>query len=125
MDINPAYNCLLGRMWIHVSGAVTTILHQKRKFMVKGKLIIVFREEDLLVMHLSLFWYIEVGVEALETSFQALDIVNIVIMGEKDHVSSASSSFASLKSAKMKLERGNPEVWDDLLISLIRKTATN
>lgn len=93
--------------------------------MVKGKLTIVFREEDLLVIHLSLFWYIEVGVEALETSFQALDIAKIVIMREKDHVSSASSSFTSLKSAKMKLERGNPEVWDDLLISLKRKTATN
>ena len=28
MDINPTYNCLLGRPWIHSSGAVPSSLHQ-------------------------------------------------------------------------------------------------
>ena len=29
MDINPAYNCLLGRPWIHLVGVVPSMLHQK------------------------------------------------------------------------------------------------
>ena len=31
MDILPSYNCLLGRPWIHVAGAVPSTLHQKIK----------------------------------------------------------------------------------------------
>ena len=27
MDINPSYNCLLGKPWIHMAGAVPSILH--------------------------------------------------------------------------------------------------
>lgn len=42
MDINPAYSCLLGRPWIHVVGAVTSMLHQKLQFMVYDKLVIVY-----------------------------------------------------------------------------------
>ena len=32
MDISPSYNCLLGRPWIHIAGAVPSTLHQKIKF---------------------------------------------------------------------------------------------
>ncbi|XP_073224746.1 uncharacterized protein [Cicer arietinum] len=28
MDIKSAYNCLLGRLWIHVAGALTSTIHQ-------------------------------------------------------------------------------------------------
>lgn len=35
MEIMPAYSCLLGRPWIHASGAVTSTLHQKLKFVVE------------------------------------------------------------------------------------------
>lgn len=59
MNINPAYNFLLGRPWIYVVGVVTSTLHKKMKFVVKGKLIIMSREEDLLVSHLLSFQYIE------------------------------------------------------------------
>ena len=27
MDINPSYNCLLGRPWIHMAGAVPSTLY--------------------------------------------------------------------------------------------------
>ena len=27
MDINPSYNCLLGRSWIHMAGVVPSTLH--------------------------------------------------------------------------------------------------
>ena len=42
MDIRPAYSCLLGRPWIHGAGAVTSTLHQKLKYPVKGKVITVY-----------------------------------------------------------------------------------
>ncbi|XP_019459953.1 PREDICTED: uncharacterized protein LOC109359712 [Lupinus angustifolius] len=49
MDINPTYSCLLGRPWIHSSGAIPSTLHQKVKFIVDGSLITVSREEDVMV----------------------------------------------------------------------------
>jgi len=49
MDIIPAYSCLLRRLWIHSPRVVPSTLHQKLKFVVDNKLIIVSSEEDLLV----------------------------------------------------------------------------
>ena len=72
MDILPAYSCLLGRPWIHSAGVVPSTLHQKLKFIVNDKLIIVSGEEDLLVSGPLPTLYIEIAEEALETSFQAL-----------------------------------------------------
>lgn len=60
MDIYPAYNCLLGRPWIHSAGAVTSTLHQRMKFMIGNKLVVVEGEEDIAVSHLALFRYVEV-----------------------------------------------------------------
>jgi hypothetical protein len=45
MDIHPAYSYLLGRPWIHEAGIVTSILHQKLKFVKNGKLMIVGGEK--------------------------------------------------------------------------------
>jgi len=75
MDILPAYSCLLGRPWIHSAGVVPSTLHQKLKFMFNDKLIIVSGEEDFLVSGPLPTPYIETAEEALETSFQALEIV--------------------------------------------------
>ena len=69
MDINPSYSYLLGRPWIHSVGVVPSTLHQKLKFMVEGQLIIVSREEDILVSCLSSMPYVEATKESLETSF--------------------------------------------------------
>jgi len=76
MDINPAYSCLLGQPWIHSVGVVPSTLHQKLKFVVEGQLVIVSGKEDILVSCLSSMPYVEVVEESLETSFQALEIVN-------------------------------------------------
>lgn len=110
MDINLAYSCLLVRPWIHVIGMITSTIHQKMKFLIKGKLIIAFGEEDLLIIHLSPFWYIEAGEEVLETSSQALEIANVVFLEEKDQDTSVSSSFSLLKSAKKMQEKVTPKV---------------
>ncbi|XP_071933874.1 uncharacterized protein [Coffea arabica] len=50
MHFPSAYNVLLGRPWIHKSGAVPSSLHQLLKFVVNDKLITIFAEEDCLVI---------------------------------------------------------------------------
>ena len=47
MDIRPAYSFLLGRPWIHGAGAVTSTLHQKLKYPVKGKLSLYAEKKSL------------------------------------------------------------------------------
>ena len=55
----PAYSFLLGRLWIHVVGAVTSTLYKKLKFMFREKLIIVYGGEDFMISELSSFRYVE------------------------------------------------------------------
>ncbi|XP_071926902.1 uncharacterized protein [Coffea arabica] len=50
MHFPSVYNVLLGRSWIHKSGAVPSSLHQLLKFIVNDKLITIFAEEDCLVI---------------------------------------------------------------------------
>ncbi|XP_071926140.1 uncharacterized protein [Coffea arabica] len=50
MHFPSIYNILLGRPWIHKSGAVPSSLHQMLKFIVNDKLITIFAEEDCLVI---------------------------------------------------------------------------
>jgi len=104
MDILPAYSCLLGRPWIHTAGVVPSTLHQKLKFVVDDKLIIVSGEEDLLVSKPLSSPYIEAAEEALETSFQALEIVGMMYV-EPPRVNPGLSS-ASLMMAKFMLKKG-------------------
>ncbi|XP_071914058.1 uncharacterized protein [Coffea arabica] len=49
IHFSSVYNVLLGRPWIHKSGAVPFSLHQLLKFVVNDKLITIFAEEDCLV----------------------------------------------------------------------------
>ncbi|XP_050897804.1 uncharacterized protein LOC127104675 [Lathyrus oleraceus] len=116
MDINPNYSCLLGRPWIHAVGAVTSTLHQKMKFVVDDKLVIIHGEEDLMVSNLSSFRYIEADEDALETSFQALEIANAVLVEVEETVEGQSNpSFASLKSTRSTIDRGIPEGWGEII----------
>ncbi|XP_071920618.1 uncharacterized protein [Coffea arabica] len=46
MDFSSVYNALLGRPWIHTSGAIPSSLHQMLRFVVNGQLIMIFAEED-------------------------------------------------------------------------------
>ncbi|XP_027168835.1 LOW QUALITY PROTEIN: uncharacterized protein LOC113768604 [Coffea eugenioides] len=50
MHFPSVYNVLVGRPWIHKSGAVPSSLHQLLKFIVNDKLITIFAEEDCLVI---------------------------------------------------------------------------
>ena len=98
----PTYSCLLGRPWIHGARMVPFTLHQKLKFIVDDKLIIIFVKEDLLVNKPSSIPYIEVFEESLETSFQGLEIVNAIYA--KDGKTITQSLGASMMVAKVMLE---------------------
>ncbi|XP_019459961.1 PREDICTED: uncharacterized protein LOC109359723 [Lupinus angustifolius] len=101
IDINPTYSCLLGRPWIHSSGAIPSTLHQKVKFIVDGSLITVSRKEDVMVSQPFDVCYIEVTEEALETSFQGLEIANTTIMIEGAPLLKPYPSDVSLMMAKV------------------------
>ncbi|XP_019442271.1 PREDICTED: uncharacterized protein LOC109346986 [Lupinus angustifolius] len=106
MDINPTYSCLLGRPWIHSSGAISSTLHQKVKFIVDGRLITVSREEDVMVSQPFDARYVEVTEEALETSFQGLEIADTTFMIEGAPSLNPYPSDAYLVVAKMMSREG-------------------
>jgi len=101
MDILPTYSCLLGRPWIHTAGVVPFTLHQKLKFVIDDKLIIVSREEECGSTSTP---YIEATEEALETSFQALEFVSTTYV-EPFKVNQCLSSV-SLMVAKTMMQEG-------------------
>jgi len=104
MDIIPAYSCLLGRPWIHSAGVVPSTLHQKLKYIMGDKLVIVSGEEDLLVSGPSSSHYIEAAEEAFETAFQSLEIVGNAYVEPFSMI--PHMSCASLMMAKVMLKEG-------------------
>ncbi|RDY12590.1 hypothetical protein CR513_02583, partial [Mucuna pruriens] len=76
MNICPAYSYLLGRPWIHTTGVILSSLHQKVKFIANHQLISVMGEKELMISTTTPKEYIEGEEEALETSFQSLEIAN-------------------------------------------------
>ena len=60
MDINPFYNCLLGRPWIHMAGVVPSTLHEKVKFVVEESMIKVVAKEDMIANTTTTVPYLEV-----------------------------------------------------------------
>ena len=70
MDILPAYNCLLGRPWIHSVEVVSSTLHQKLKYVIRDKMVTVSGEEDFLVSGPSSARYIETTGRLLRRLFK-------------------------------------------------------
>ena len=68
------YNCLLGRPWIHMAGAIPSTLHQKIKFLVEESLIIVVAEEDMIATTTIIASYLEVKEDTIECSFRSFEI---------------------------------------------------
>ncbi|XP_050890983.1 uncharacterized protein LOC127096461 [Lathyrus oleraceus] len=116
MDIYPAYNCLLGRPWIHSAGAVTSMLHQKLKFLADDKLVVVEGEEDIVVSHLASFRYVEGEGEMRKILFQSFEVINVeMVCPAKDESKDAESPMASLKDALKIIKDGHPQGWGRLL----------
>ena len=86
MDISPSYNCLLGRPWIHIAGAVPSTLHQKIKSVTKGQLVCVSSEKDMIAATSSRAPYVEIDEKAMECSFRSLEFVNAMYVGEERKV---------------------------------------
>ena len=74
MDINPSYNCLLGRPWIYMACAMPFTLHQKVKFAVDESLITVVAEEDMIATPTIATPYLEVKENATECTFRSFEI---------------------------------------------------
>lgn len=85
------------------------------KFVVNNKLVIVSGKEDFIISQLYSFRYIEVDEDALETSFQALEIANSMFVEVKDLIEKANLSFASLKSTKSATESGDHVGWGKVI----------
>ena len=82
MDISSSYNCLLGRQWIHIAGAVLSTLHQKIKFVTEEQLVCIAAEEDMIAATSSGAPYVEANVKAMEYSFRSLEFVNAMYVKE-------------------------------------------
>ena len=77
---------MLGRPWIHIAGAVPSILHQKIKFVIKGQLVCIAAEEDMIAAASSGAPYVEADKKVMECSFRSLEFVNAMYMKEKAKV---------------------------------------
>ncbi|KAA3473942.1 hypothetical protein EPI10_024280 [Gossypium australe] len=77
MDTKPSYNCMLGRPWIHLAGAVPSSLHQKLKLVTEGRLVTINAEEDIVASGDD---------EATECSFRSLEFVNATFVVERNNI---------------------------------------
>ena len=106
MDISPSYNCLIERPWIHMAGAIPSMLHQKIKFIMEGQLICVAVENDMIVATLSGVLYVKVNERTLECSFRFLEFVNAMYVGEGSKVSMPKLSKTTHLTLKQVLGKG-------------------
>ena len=86
MDINPSYNCLLGRPWIHMTGAVPSTLHQKVKYIVEESLITVVVEEDMVATTTINSPYVDPNEDAMECSFRSLEVASATYIRKNSKV---------------------------------------
>lgn len=107
MDIHASYSCLLVRPWIHEAMAVTSTLHQRLKFVRKGKLVTICGEEALLVSHLSSFSFVDVEDE-IGTQFQNLSVAD-------ENVQENGASIRSFNDARQLAEDGSTSGWGQVV----------
>ncbi|KAA3469730.1 Gag-pro-like protein [Gossypium australe] len=106
MDIKPSYNCLLGRPWIHSSGAVPSLLHQKVKLVADGRLITIKAEEDIIAAATSEMTHLEINDETTECSFRSLEFVNATFITEGNRIPIVRISKTTRMGLKMTVGKG-------------------
>lgn len=99
MDIHPTYSCLLENPWIHAAGAVTSIIHQKFKFLFEDNLVIVYGEKESIISELSSFRYVETEEGMVEVRFQGLDFEELSF-ASSNQSQTTGSVLSSSKSTK-------------------------
>ncbi|GKU93223.1 hypothetical protein SLEP1_g6831 [Rubroshorea leprosula] len=77
MDISLAFNMLLGRPWIHVTGVVPSTLHQKVKYIVNGVLVTVNGEEEHIIQKATTIRYLGIDPETYESSYHSIECHSI------------------------------------------------
>lgn len=75
LKIPAAYNLLLGRPWIHVTGGIASSLHQKIKFLIDEKIITIFAEPDFAIYSAPAIPFIE---STEPSSYQTLEYVSAI-----------------------------------------------
>ncbi|XP_061965260.1 uncharacterized protein LOC133689413 [Populus nigra] len=107
MDIHPSYSMLLGRPWIHASGAVTSSLHQCLKYIINGTLVKVKAEETLSMIRNVSVPYIEAE-DCKDGNLHAFEIVNTEWVPENMVLRRPIISDTSRMIAKCFLKHGLP-----------------
>ncbi|KAI5389879.1 hypothetical protein KIW84_075258 [Lathyrus oleraceus] len=115
MNIYPAYSCLLGRPWIHSARVVTSTLHQRLKFLINNKLVVIEGEKDIMVSHLASFRYVEGGGEVHEILFQLFEVVNVEMVASVREGKKIELPMVTLEDAKTMIKAEYPEGWGIIL----------
>ena len=105
MDINPSYNYLLGRLWIHMASAIPSTLHQKVKFVVGESLITVVAEKDMVAMTTVTTPYVKIKEYATECSFRSFEVVTATYAKNKLEMLVPHLSQNTLMSLKQTIEK--------------------
>lgn len=71
----------------------------KAKKFINNKLVVVEGEEDIMVIHLASFWYMEEEGELKEIPIQSFEIVNVEMVGHVGELKTAEFLMASLRDA--------------------------
>lgn len=96
--------------------AVTSTLHQRLKFLINNKWVVVEGEEDIMVSHLSSFRCIEGEGEWKEIPFKSFEIVNIeMVFPKRNELKNVEFPMASLKDALTVIKSGHPVGWGRML----------
>ncbi|KAA3467005.1 RNA-directed DNA polymerase (Reverse transcriptase), Ribonuclease H-like protein [Gossypium australe] len=106
MDIKPSYNCLLGRPWIHSTGAVPSSLHQKLKLVTENRLVTINAEEDIIATVTNEAPYVKTNEEAIECSFRSLEFVNATFILEGNEVLVPKMSRTTRMGLQMMVVKG-------------------
>ncbi|PKI76879.1 hypothetical protein CRG98_002666 [Punica granatum] len=77
LDIPNAFSLLLGRPWIHSTGAVPSSLHQRLKFIVEERLITVKGEEDYAIYKETAVPYISIGDDE-NLPFHSFETISVI-----------------------------------------------
>ncbi|PKI71177.1 hypothetical protein CRG98_008426 [Punica granatum] len=77
LDIPNAFSLLLGRPWIHSAGAIPSSLHQKLKFIVEERIIMVKGEEDYAIYKETAVPYISVGNDG-NLPFHSFETISVI-----------------------------------------------
>ena len=86
MDINPSYNYLLGRPWIHMASAIPSTLYQKVKFVIGESLITVVMEKYMVAMTTITTPYVEINKDATECSYRSFEVATTTYVKERFEV---------------------------------------